>query len=127
MTKVVVIDDDTRVLGFLRAVLSRHGFEVHLASNGLDGLKLVARTHPELVITDVIMPGIDGARVSAEIREHFPEIAIMAISGSESGIVDALSHGADRMILKPFEPSDLISAIDWMLPERNAGQSSPAI
>lgn len=114
MNKVLIIDDEPRARKLLKRVLNRNGYEVLTAGNGQEGLEIAAQHRPALVITDIIMPGIDGAHVCVEIRDHLPDIAILAMSGDDARVIDALALGADRMLMKPFDSKELLEIMASM-------------
>jgi CheY-like chemotaxis protein len=116
MTSVLVIDDDPMVRYTVLAILRRAGYEVHLAEDGLKGLKTFRSRRPDLVITDIVMPVKEGLDTIRLIREWRPDTKIIAFSGgSRLGNKDLLGQatqlGATRVILKPFEPQELLAAV----------------
>jgi len=82
---ILVIDDNNEFRRLLREVLSQAGYDVLEASNGSDGIYLYRKEQPDLVITDVIMPGKSGTEVIFELQKEFPDINIFAISGGPKG------------------------------------------
>ena len=130
MTKVLVIDDEKDVRVVLKQVLQRAGFEVLIAANGKDGLEAMRSEGADLVITDVIMPGIDGVATAQEIRGEFPDVPIIVISGGgnvapmeyEPGAISTSAYlasaanvGADRTLTKPFERQVLLDTVQELL------------
>jgi DNA-binding response OmpR family regulator len=117
MIKVLLIDDDERVRDALSVVLRRHDFEVAVASDGDEGLKVFDNWHPDVVVSDILMPNKEGLETIMALRRRAPDVSIVAISGgSRMGKIDFLAMardlGADRVLLKPLTGSDLIAAID---------------
>ena len=117
MTRVLVIDDDPLVRATLRAILDSAGFEVVLASDGLDGVAEFKRRRADLVITDIVMPDMEGIETIRNIRELEPTVPILAISGGGRGVsIDYLRMaerlGATASLQKPFEADELIAAVD---------------
>jgi DNA-binding response OmpR family regulator len=111
--KILVIDDDHLVRYTLSKILSRKGYEVVTASDGKRGMTLLRNEHPDLVITDIIMPEQEGIDTIIQIRHERPSIKIMAISGGGrirniDFLEMARSLGADDIIAKPFEADDLL-------------------
>lgn len=120
MTRVLVIDDDPLVRATLRAILDAAGFEVVLASDGLDGLAEFKRRRADLVITDIVMPDMEGIETIRQLRAHEPPVPILAISGGGRGVpLDYLRMaqqlGATASLSKPFEADEFLAAVDCCL------------
>jgi DNA-binding NtrC family response regulator len=119
---VLLIDDDESVLATMDAILSRMGCRIVTACDGAIGLKYFREQHFDLVITDVIMPGIEGIETIKEMRTLRPEAKIIAISGGGlMGRKDVL-HLASRMgaietLEKPFEADQLEMIVKRNLPQ----------
>ena len=131
--RVLVVDDDSNVREVLNRYLSRAGFEVLEASEGAVGLEIVRRQRPQLVILDLMLPGMDGIDVCAAIRAEtsIPVIMLTAL-GSEDDRVVGLEHGADDYVVKPFSPREVTLRVQRILarsgPSPAAGAAaSPAI
>lgn len=105
---VLVVDDDPNVRDVLRRYLHRAGYRVVEAADGEAALEQAAKHQPDLVILDVMLPGLDGLDVCARLREKasMPVIMLSAL-GSESDRVVGLEHGADDYVVKPFSPREL--------------------
>lgn len=123
---VCVIDDDEHVRGTLAEILRRSGYGVLLASDGDKGLKIVERSGPAIVVTDIVMPNREGIETIREIRRRFPEVRILAISGggSKSASTDflelAYALGADDVLAKPFRTAELLHKMSKLTPPRAA-------
>jgi len=117
MARVLVIDDDEMQRTLLDRMLSSVGMEVDCAEDGIEGLRLFNANTPDLVLTDISMPGLDGHEVIAAIRTNRSDIPIIAISGGgESDAKDdllakAARLGAGEIIMKPFEFGQLMGAV----------------
>lgn len=113
MERVLVIDDDSLMVEVLREILEAGGYEVFTATSGERGLALIDETHPEVVITDLIMPHTDGVHVINEIRAHSPGVRVIAISGTPrvEHLTRAVLAEAHRVIAKPFEQDELLDAV----------------
>ena len=124
---ILVIDDDASVRYAIRRVIEEAGFAVELAANGKEGLAVLDRISPVLVITDLIMPEREGLETIMELRKRKPELPIVAISGGGPPAQDYLHFarrlGANEILAKPFEPEQLIEVLNRQLP---AGGSAPA-
>lgn len=101
---VVIIDDNPRSLEFLEAALARPGLQVLTASKPEDGLALVSLHRPRLVLTDLIMPGMNGLDVLERTKEFDPAIDVVVMSARESGELPAkaLGRGATDYLRKPI-------------------------
>ena len=121
-TKILLVDDDDLVRGVLSAMLEASGYEVSTASDGLEGLEMVEKIVPDLVITDVIMPFKEGIESIIEIKKIFPDMKIIAISGGDrfgktSYLDIARKLGASASLVKPFTRDVLISTVEEVLGE----------
>jgi CheY-like chemotaxis protein len=125
MARILVIDDDEELRETIRRVLEGRGHEVAEADEGGAGLDYIAQRAPELVITDVFMPGRDGIETLLELRKAFPKLRVIVMSGGDaSGLLnlldDAAMLGANWTLPKPFTPDELLHAVDYLL-----GKPSP--
>ena len=116
MTKILVVDDDPTLLRFLVEFLKEEQFEITAASNGNEALRQAYREHPDLVVLDVMMPGMDGWEVTARLRElsDIPIILLTAKS-SEADKLRGFRMGVDDYIVKPFSFAELIARIQAVL------------
>jgi DNA-binding response OmpR family regulator len=115
--KVLLVDDDQRILNFMRVKLIACGYEVSTALNGDDALEAMVPLTPDILILDVLMPGKGGLEVLKEVKaRRGPPVLIM--SAENSFAVQALSMGASGFIAKPFDPDGLVARVadalnDW--------------
>ncbi len=116
MTKILVVDDDPTLLGFLIDFLKQENFEVVSAKNGNEALRQAYREQPDLVVLDVMMPGMDGWEVTARLRElsDLPIILLTAKS-SEADKLRGFRLGVDDYITKPFSFAEMIARIQAVL------------
>ena len=127
MGSILIIDDEEDIRDALQMVLESVGHDVKVASNGNEAVELQRGEPADLIITDIIMPGNDGVDIIKEIRQEFPGIRIIAISGgggvqpteyvpeaitTTAYLAAAKEAGADMVFTKPFERKDLIQAVD---------------
>jgi two-component system KDP operon response regulator KdpE len=114
--RILVVDDERRMVGFIRLNLEQDGFEVIEAFNGTEALNRLRDSLPDLILLDVMMPDIDGFDVLRVIREisQVPVIMLTAKS-EEEDIVKGLELGADDYITKPFSPRELASRVKAVL------------
>jgi two-component system KDP operon response regulator KdpE len=123
--RVLVIDDEPEIQRAIRAHLAGADFTVEGASTGADGLDMVARWHPDVVILDLSLPDIDGIEVCRRIRtwSQVP-IIVLSVRGGDADKVAALELGADDYLTKPFSSRELVARIRVAL--RHAGQLTGA-
>jgi DNA-binding response OmpR family regulator len=116
---ILAVDDDLEVLETLGRVLRREAFEVNLVSSGAEAMNLVEKRHPDLMILDIIMPGMDGISVCRRLRQdpRFTALPILFLTakGTTDDIVDGLDAGADDYVVKPFELAELRARIHALL------------
>jgi CheY-like chemotaxis protein len=112
MTNVLVIDDDDEVRDFLVRLLKRRGYSVTGARNGEVGLASLETESFALVITDIVMPDMEGLETIKRMRRGNPALPIIAISGGGSSQIDYLNFarkfGANAVLAKPFDPAALL-------------------
>ena len=119
-TCIMVVDDEQAILGLLSRTLEPEGYGVVLADNGGAALELLEDCRPDLVILDIMMPGLDGFQVLDLIRERSDIPVIMLTArGEVTTLRDALSLGADDYVRKPFGRGELLARIRAKL--RRAG------
>jgi len=119
---ILVVEDDTRLAATLERVLVAEGHEVALSGNGLDALRRARERPPDLVILDIMLPGLDGIGVCRRLRAtaRFPILMLTALSGTEER-VRGLDSGADDYLAKPFAYQELLARVRALL--RRAGPS----
>jgi DNA-binding response OmpR family regulator len=118
-----VADDDPKMIRLVRRNLEQAGYRVVTASDGLAAIALVEAEEPDLLLLDLMMPGMDGCEVLTRLREFtwFPVI-ILSARGDEADIVRGLEAGADDYVPKPFAPKELLARVQAVL--RRASFSS---
>ena len=116
MTKVLVIDDDVKLLSLLTEYMSQFGFEVQTASHPSEGLKKLAQFIPDVVILDVMLPDKNGFEVCKQIRgASSVPVVMLTARGELADKVLGLELGADDYLAKPFEPRELIARVETIL------------
>ena len=111
-TKVLVIDDDTFLTNFLKDSLSRSSFEVFVANSGTEGIKTIHQVQPDVVVLDLMMPGMSGWEVCQAIRTFSPvPILILSAVIDHELVMQALDNGADDYIVKPVATNVLVSRL----------------
>jgi len=120
MARVLVIDDDEEHRTLLRAMLEGAGHEVQEAEDGMEGLRLFGLGRPDLVFTDINMPGLDGHDVISALRIQHADVPVVAISGGSAVpkdelLLQASRLGAKEVIMKPFEYQQILGAVERAL------------
>lgn len=122
MSKVLIADDDLDLADVLSFTLRRAGFEVLLAHNGVDALRIFRSERPDLVILDWTMPQQNGLQVCKLIRlESTAPILMLTVRNSDDDVVAALEAGADEYVTKPFSPRQLAARVRSLL-RRTSGE-----
>ena len=123
---VLVVDDDHKILRLLRIELTAQGFAVSMAERGDDALQAVQRQRPDLVVLDIIMPGMDGLTVLKSLRESSGvPVILLTAKGTDSDKIMGLELGADDYIPKPFNPEELTARVRAVL-RRSQAREAPA-
>ncbi len=117
--KIIIIEDEPDILEVLSYNLRREGFEIMSATDGNQGLALVKRELPDLVLLDLMLPGMDGVELCTNIKKH-PQtqhtlLIMVTAKGEESDIVLGLGVGADDYVTKPFSPKELVARVKAVL------------
>jgi two-component system response regulator MprA len=117
---ILVVDDDPGIVSFLKRGLIFEGYAVDSAVNGSEALAKIRDTEPDLVILDVMMPGIDGIEVSKRLR-RVSEIPILMLTakGALGDKISGLNSGADDYLVKPFEFDELLARVQALLRRSN--------
>lgn len=116
MAAILVIDDETAIRSLVEAYLKAEGNTVYLAEDGLQGLSLFRRYKPDLVILDIMLPGMDGLEVLQHIRRESAVYVLMLTAKSEeTDRVIGLTVGADDYLTKPFSPRELVARVKAIL------------
>ena len=111
--RVLVVDDEQRILNFLSSKLRASGYEVLTASNGIEALEQLQAQEPNLVVLDVMMPKMDGFETLKELRSFSSvPVIILSAKGSNADKVKGLDLGADDYLAKPFSPDELIARVE---------------
>jgi len=117
---ILVIEDDGNIRELLRLYLEQEGYEVETAQDGLEGLRMFKRQHPDLILLDLMMPVVDGMQVMREIRNAGKTPVIMVTAKGETfDKVAGLELGADDYITKPFEMREVIARVHAVLRRYN--------
>jgi DNA-binding response OmpR family regulator len=115
---VLVVDDEPTIAEVVSRYLERAGYRTRVASDGAEALELVARSRPDLVVLDLMLPGIDGLEVMRRLRQPDRDpigVILLTAKGEESDRVIGLRLGADDYVVKPFSPAELVARVDAVL------------
>ncbi len=120
MTRILLIDDDFQIRLMLRMTFEEAGYEVEDAPNGKEGITRCATFQPDVIITDIIMPEMDGTEAIMKLRRDHPDVPIIAISGGgrnapEGYLFVARQLGAAKTFFKPIDRSMLLEAVSELM------------
>lgn len=120
--RVLVIDDDPAVTSLLKRGLSYERFDVETASGGAEGLKLARERYPDLVILDIMMPGMDGLEVLRRLRSVDARLPVLMLTARDASAdeISGLAHGADDYVTKPFTFDVLLARVRSLLRRQEA-------
>ncbi len=116
MAKIVLCEDEILIQKLVRIMLRSTKHELHIASDGIEGLDLIERVSPDLIFTDISMPGMDGYQLADVVRgrAHLAHIPIVFLSAfvQRAEVDEGYRHGAASYLTKPFHAADLYEKID---------------
>ena len=125
MTKILVIDDEPSIINVVSAYLKPEGYEVYTAADGNAGLKAARAFKPDLIILDLMLPGIDGIELLSRLRRKSDVYVIMLTARTdETDKIVGLSVGADDYVTKPFSPRELVARVKAALQRIKTGTGS---
>ena len=123
-TKILIIEDDPSAARMMGYAFEHEGYTVHPAQNGLEGMHAARTEHPDMIILDVMLPGIDGFEVCSRLKTSpdTSDIPIIMISakGQSIDFETAQKVGADEYIVKPVDPTNLIAKVEGYLTKTGA-------
>jgi two-component system, OmpR family, KDP operon response regulator KdpE len=124
LAKILIVDDEPQITRVLRTALSTQGYSLRIAANGVEGMEAVHAWKPDLVITDVSMPQMDGVELCREIRavSQVP-IIVLSVRNQDLMKVEALDAGADDYVTKPFNIQELQARVRAQLRRSDAASS----
>jgi two-component system KDP operon response regulator KdpE len=111
---VLVVDDEPKVLRFVQIDLKVHGFDVITTTSGEEALELIKSKKPDIVLMDIIMPGMDGFEVLKKLRD-FSQLPIIVFSASVTNRDEAMRLSASDFMAKPFRPDEMVRRIESLL------------
>ena len=126
--KILVVDDDKNILMLLELYLRKENFDIIMCENGIDAVTLFREQNPDLVLLDVMLPGMSGFEVLAEIRKKSDvPIIMLTARGSTADRVEGLENGADDYVSKPFDSKELIARIKAVLRRTATQEAEPEV
>jgi two-component system alkaline phosphatase synthesis response regulator PhoP len=124
MAKILIIDDEPSIVNLVSAYLKPEGYEVYTATDGPAGLKAAKTYKPDLLVLDIMLPGMDGLELLSRLRrESEVYVILLTARTEETDKIVGLSVGADDYVTKPFSPRELVARIKAALRRLNAGSS----
>jgi DNA-binding response OmpR family regulator len=126
--RVLVVDDEPTIAEIVARYLERAHYETRIAGDGHAALAHAATWHPDLVVLDLMLPGLDGLEVMRLLREAGgPRVAIILLTakGAEADRIVGLRLGADDYVVKPFSPAELVARVDAVLRRNEPGDDDP--
>lgn len=126
--EILIVDDEPQILRVMRASLPARGFTVRTASSGEEALEMVEKKMPDLIVLDLVMPGLTGLEVCRIVRKSSQiPIIVLSAKGSERDKVVALEYGADDYLTKPFGMNELIARIRAVLRRTLPAEETPIL
>jgi DNA-binding response OmpR family regulator len=126
--RVLIIEDDADAADVLDAYLQREGYEVQIAGDGISGLDKALRWKPDLVLLDVMLPGMSGTDVLATLRRETRTPVIMVTAmGDMPDKIGALREGADDYVVKPYNPGEVVARVQAVLRRTASGEKNSAV
>ena len=114
---ILVVDDDTRITDLLRRILAYEGYSVTVAASGTEALDRSLERPPDLVVLDIMLPGLDGFEVARRLRAAGDHVPILMLTARDAVVdrVQGLEMGADDYLVKPFAPEELLARVKALL------------
>lgn len=129
MNKILLVEDEENIRGFLKINLKRNNFQIVEAETGEEGLRLAEIEKPDVAILDIMLPGIDGFTVCKKLRENDKKIGIIMLTakGQDMDKIMGFEYGADDYIVKPFNPMEVILRIKAILRRMEENKNNKVI
>jgi len=119
MPRILAVDDEPNIVRLIQVNLERHGYTVETANNGAQALAKIKANRPDLLVSDVMMPEMDGFELLANVRRD-PAIAdlpviMLTAKAQDKDVMTGYQHGADMYLTKPFNPQELLQFVKRLL------------
>jgi YesN/AraC family two-component response regulator len=130
MARILIIDDEPQIRSMLKLMLERDGYEVVEAPDGVEGIKIYRQNQADLIITDLIMPNKDGIGMIIDLKEEFPDVKIIAMSGGGLNKPDGYLKGAKKLgaactLTKPIDREEMLKAVRDTLNDSPSPKKQP--
>ncbi|HEX6555396.1 MAG TPA: response regulator transcription factor [Ktedonobacteraceae bacterium] len=114
---ILIVDDDSRITDLIRRILAYEGYSVAIAATGSEALNRSLERPPDLIVLDIMMPGLDGLEVAQRLREAGDNVPILMLTARDTVAdrVKGLETGADDYLVKPFAPEELVARVKALL------------
>ena len=117
--RILIAEDNDEIISILRIFLENEGYSILVAKNGIDAYDLAKKENPDLMIVDVMMPGMDGITLTEKIRKIMPvPILILSAKNQDDDKILGLRKGADDYLAKPFNPMEVVARVESLLRRR---------
>lgn len=116
--RILIVEDDEMMLSLLQFKLQREGFDTSIVSDGKEAIEKIKENAPDLIITDIMMPFVNGMELTAKVRNELnltTPIIVISSAGQEDMVMQAFKLGADNFITKPFSPNELSMRVKKLL------------
>lgn len=126
--RILVVDDEPTIAEIVSRYIERAGYETRIAADGHAALARASTWHPDLVVLDLMLPGLDGLEVMRLLRENGgPRVAVILLTakGEQSDRIDGLRLGADDYVVKPFSPAELVARVEAVLRRAEPEEDGP--
>jgi len=125
MPRILAVDDEPNIVRLIQVNLERHGYQVETANNGAQALAKIRQNRPDLLVSDVMMPEMDGFELLASIRRDpnlmdLPVIMLTA-KAQDKDVLEGYKTGADMYLTKPFNPQELLAFVKRILSSHSEG------
>jgi DNA-binding response OmpR family regulator len=128
MPRILAVDDEPNIVRLIQVNLERHGYQVETANNGAQALAKIRENRPDLLVSDVMMPEMDGFELLSTIRRDpslsdLPVIMLTA-KAQDANVMEGYSRGADMYLTKPFNPAELLQFVKRILTSLDGGDDA---
>lgn len=128
MAKILIVEDELKIQQIIKAYLEKEGFQVFTADNGLTGLKMVQACQPDLLVLDLMLPGLSGEELLTRLRQSSDiPVIILSAKSSEDERIFGLNIGADDYLVKPFSPRELVARVLAHLRRQPSAKPIPSL
>ena len=126
---VLLVEDEPSLSALLQNAIGNHFAHFEVAQNGKEGLSKAQSIHPDIVITDITMPHMDGLEMSTILHEHSPSLPIVVLSAysDKEYLLDAIDIGISKYLIKPFDPDELLDILCTLAQKMDKAQRVPLL